>query len=295
MRSAMRTLEKRCEMSTAVLPAESSLRRWKTSNSALASSAAVGSRLDQAHSDVVRRGEMEAHEVLEDHADVAAQLDEVVLAQVVAVEQDAARVGIVEAREQLHERGLAGAVLTDERQHLARLELEGQVAYRPAVGARIAEAHALEGEAPADRIRQPLRIRRRGDRGLDLEAREQVVEIQRLPRHARESRQQLLQQPPQAQERSGEAREVADGELAVQRAPDGVSVGEIVGDGAYRGERASPPRAAHRDPAIGAKEAGGELEVALDEESVQAEALHFLRALRARGHLTHVVELAALR
>ena len=33
MRSAMRTLEKRCEISTAVLPSLSSLKRWNTSNS----------------------------------------------------------------------------------------------------------------------------------------------------------------------------------------------------------------------------------------------------------------------
>ena len=43
MRSAMRTLEKRCEMSTAVLPSLSSLKRWNTSNSERASRAAVGS------------------------------------------------------------------------------------------------------------------------------------------------------------------------------------------------------------------------------------------------------------
>ena len=40
-----------------------------------------------------RGGEMVAHEVLEDHADVRAQVVEVVVAQVVAVEQDAAFVG----------------------------------------------------------------------------------------------------------------------------------------------------------------------------------------------------------
>ena len=39
----MRTVEKRCEISTAVLPWLSSLKRWNTSNSARASSAAVGS------------------------------------------------------------------------------------------------------------------------------------------------------------------------------------------------------------------------------------------------------------
>ena len=52
---------------------------------------------------------------------LAAQLVEVVVAQVVAVEQDAALVGVVEARQQLHQRGLAGAVLAHQRQHLAGL------------------------------------------------------------------------------------------------------------------------------------------------------------------------------
>src|SRR5690554_1698863 len=42
MRSAMRTLEKRWEMSTTVRPWPSSRKRWNTSNSERASSAAVG-------------------------------------------------------------------------------------------------------------------------------------------------------------------------------------------------------------------------------------------------------------
>ena len=43
MRSAMRTVEKRCEIKSAIFPAVSSAKRWKTSNSLRASSAAVGS------------------------------------------------------------------------------------------------------------------------------------------------------------------------------------------------------------------------------------------------------------
>ena len=43
IRSAMRTVEKRCEMRTAILPATSSENRRNTSYSARASSAAVGS------------------------------------------------------------------------------------------------------------------------------------------------------------------------------------------------------------------------------------------------------------
>ena len=109
---------------------------------------AVVARLDPAHGDVVRRRQVIAHEVLEDDADVRAQRDEVVLAQVVAVEQDAALVGVVEAREQLHERRLAGAVLADQRQHFARAQRRSsgaRTAQRSAPG--IAEADVLEREA----------------------------------------------------------------------------------------------------------------------------------------------------
>ena len=78
---------------------------------------------------------------------LARSVDEVVFAQVVAVEQDAAFVRIVEAREQLDQRRLAGAVLADQREHFAGVQREAQVAHRPALGAGIAEADVLEDEA----------------------------------------------------------------------------------------------------------------------------------------------------
>src|SRR3546814_13821195 len=74
------------------------------------------------HRDVVRGAHEVADEVLEDHAGVGAQLVQVVLGQRVAVEQDAAFVGVVQAREQFDQGGLAGAVLADQCQHLARSE-----------------------------------------------------------------------------------------------------------------------------------------------------------------------------
>ena len=67
---------------------------------------------------------------------LARSASEVVLAQVVAVEQDPPLVGVVEPRQELHERRLAGAVLAHEGQHLARVQGEAQVAHRPALGAR---------------------------------------------------------------------------------------------------------------------------------------------------------------
>ena len=184
---------------------------------------------------------------------------EVVVAQVAAVEQDAAFVGIVEPREQLDERGLAGAVLADQRQHLAGLQREVEVAHRPALGAGIAEADVLEHEALADRLRERQRVRRRHDLRLDLEEREQVVEVERLAGDLREADQQAFEQVAQPAERAGEEGQVADRELAVQRAPDDVRVGDVVGDRAERRQRAAPARAAQRERAVGLEEARREL------------------------------------
>ena len=108
---------------------------------------AIVARLDAADGDVVGGGQVIAHEVLEDDADVGAQREEVVFAQVVAVEQDAALVRVVEPREQLDQRGLAGAVLADQREDLAGAQVERQPAHRPALGAGIAKADVLEREA----------------------------------------------------------------------------------------------------------------------------------------------------
>ena len=47
------------------------------------------------------------------------------LAQVVTIEQDTAFIGIVKAGKELHQRRLAGAILADERDHLAGVQREG--------------------------------------------------------------------------------------------------------------------------------------------------------------------------
>ena len=92
----------------------------------------VVARLDAADGDVVAGGEIVAHEILEDDTHVGAQLFDVVFAKIAAVEQDAAFVGVVQPGQQLHQGGLAGAVLADQRHHLAGLEREAEMAHRPA-------------------------------------------------------------------------------------------------------------------------------------------------------------------
>ena len=114
------------------------------------------------------------------------------------VEQDPAFVGVVEPGDQLHERRLPGAVLAHECEHLARAQLEGEVAHRPALGIRIAESHILEGEAVADRAGKGQRAGLGDDARLDLEEREEVIEIQRLPRDRREAGEEIVEERGEA-------------------------------------------------------------------------------------------------
>ena len=186
---------------------------------------------------------------------LAAQLLEVVVAQVVAVEQDAAFVRVVQAREQLHQRGLAGAVLADQRQHLAGMQREATggappSARRPDSGSRRPRTRNPRGSARGN----GTGIARRADLRLDLEEREQVVEVERLSCDLREADQQSFEQVAQAPERAGEERQVADAEFAVQRAPGDVRIRGVIGERADGGQRAAPARAAQREPAVGREE-----------------------------------------
>ena len=75
--------------------------------------------------------------VLEHHAELAAQLLRVVLADIEAVDQDLARVRVVEAAQQLDDRRLAGAVASDQRHRLPRLDGEGDVVQGRGVAVRV--------------------------------------------------------------------------------------------------------------------------------------------------------------
>jgi hypothetical protein len=147
---------------------------------------------------------MVAHEVLEDHADVRAQLGQVVLAEVVPVEQDAPLVRIVEARQQLDERRLAGAVLADQASTIAVCSAKCS-GHRPRFGARVDEAGRPRSGALADRAEGRTRVLGRVDIGLDREEGEQVVEVERFSRRRREAL-RGSRQSAQAAERAGEER-----------------------------------------------------------------------------------------
>src|SRR6267378_2253890 len=104
MRSAERTLEKRCEMSNTERPLKRSRIRVKRSCSARASSAAddrveVVDPIDPTEPDVLARGEHEAREVLEQDGDALVDPPRVSRRDIDAIPQDSTGVGPVQARE----------------------------------------------------------------------------------------------------------------------------------------------------------------------------------------------------
>ena len=96
---------------------------------------------------VVAQGQLEADEVLEHRGDPAAPAVEVEVAEVDAVDLDGAGLGVVEAAEQLGQRGLARAVLADDGQR--RPGRDGQVEARRAPArslARVGEGDVAEAD-----------------------------------------------------------------------------------------------------------------------------------------------------
>ena len=99
--------------------------------------------------DVVAHRAVEQEHVLQHAADVAPQVGRVELAQVGAVDQHRALVGLVEPQHQLLDRRLAGADAADQPDPLARLDDEGDAVERRELLPGIAEGDVLERDLAA--------------------------------------------------------------------------------------------------------------------------------------------------
>ena len=135
----------------------------------------VPQRFDLADADIFAHDKIISHEILEDDADVLSQTVQVVIPEIDAVEQNAPLVGVVEAREQLHQRRLARTVLPHQSDALVRLECERESAHRPPLRARIPETDVLESETGLQRARYRRGAGLRNNTGLYIEEREQIA------------------------------------------------------------------------------------------------------------------------
>ncbi len=122
-----------------------------------------------AEPDVLLDGAVEQEGVLVHHRDQRPDLGEGQRAQVVAAQQDAAVVGIVEAQQQAHDRRLAAARRADQAQPLTRLGAEGEAVMHGAPRAGIGKAHVLELDGRRQRLVEPRRLSRRRQLRLVVE------------------------------------------------------------------------------------------------------------------------------
>ena len=108
--------------------------------------------VEPAVADVLLDRPREEQRLLEDDADLLPQRLELEVAEVDAVDHDAARSRIVEADEQAHQGALAGAGGADDGDPLAGARLEGDVVER-VVAARVGEVDVPDGDAALARGR----------------------------------------------------------------------------------------------------------------------------------------------
>ena len=138
-------------------------------------------------------------------------------AQVVAVDQHGAAVGLVEARDQQRRGGLAAAARADDRHPLPRLHVEVE-AVEDAAALVVAEADRVEVDLAAQR-RQLDRVGGVGDRRGEVEQLEDPLDPGARLLADRQQSGELAGRRDQLADVGGEGEEGAEADLAAQRQP----------------------------------------------------------------------------
>ena|SRR5208282_171152 len=102
---------------------------------------------DVAESHRVTRAKLKPEKILERSRDVLAPIVSRNPRQVHSIDEDPSLVGLVEPGQQLNQRTLAGAVLSDDRNHTPLFQIEAHIFEHLARRAWIREGHMLEADA----------------------------------------------------------------------------------------------------------------------------------------------------
>ncbi len=122
--------------------------------------------LDVADADVVRGGELVGRVVLEHDAELPTDLRRVVRADIPTVDQDLTFGRVVEPPQQLDHGRFAGAIATDQRNRLARLDGEREIAQGELLPSGILVTDIAELDSLAKRNADRYGIVRPGDTGV---------------------------------------------------------------------------------------------------------------------------------
>ena len=127
-------------------------------------------RFGLAVANILGGGRSEDDGVLGNEADPPTQLGGIDGGNVRAVDQDTTARGVVEAKKQLEDSGLAGTRRSYERNRVARLDCQGKIdERRPLRAGRIGESHLLDRNAACRRHCEGQGSRRRDNVRLDVQ------------------------------------------------------------------------------------------------------------------------------
>ena len=127
------------------------------------SNSGYSKKITWVRSDNFVEAKVEAHEILKDHSDCAAQRPNVVQSQIEAVEKYATFCRVIKPCQQFGERGFSCAVFSDECDALAGTQSKADVTHCPPVASRILKANVFEDETFFDRLRHHSSIREGDD------------------------------------------------------------------------------------------------------------------------------------
>ena len=166
-------------------------------------------RLRRAVRDVVRDRVVEQHGLLRHDADLRAQRLQRDLANVAPIDRNRAAADVVKPRDQVHERGLAGAAAADDRHHLSRRHRQRDVAEnRPRMHVLVRKADVAELDRPRER-RQRHGVRRLRHLGVRVEHLEDALGCRNRLLQVGIHAAQLLRGRVHHQHRRQERREIA--------------------------------------------------------------------------------------
>src|SRR5580704_5210792 len=242
--------------------------------------------------DVLARGHVVAHEVLEDDADLFPNIFEVVIAQVHAIQQNPTTSRVIKPSEQLYDRGLPLAVFADKRDALGRPQAEADVAQNLPRLAGIVEGNVLELEAEPNRSRRAQRIGLREDARLEIEEIQQIGNEHCLVGDRRKCREHRLNVRAGQSNRADHEVERADVQRTRDRFVDYEGIAAVIPERAQRGE-CRP----HDQPSLGQVYILGvqlvrKLRISPHQIIRQAEELQFLCAFLAAANDAEVIHLA---
>ncbi len=175
-------------------------------------------RVGAAKGDVVADRATEQIGLLQHDADLRAQAVDRQVAEVVAVDQDRALAGVVEARDQVDDRALAAAGGAQQRDSLARLGRKADVVQHGRAAAEVAEAHIPELD-PALDGRQRQRAGFFDNIALGIKDLENPPSRGRGLRHQRDDKAQLAEREEHIDQVQAELLVFAEVERAAQHLP----------------------------------------------------------------------------